>query len=83
MQLIKEYDGKRPESLNYFLNMLELSEDEFQKIVVSHVVSPHKFDRKKNIQTGLKLPDRDKWIKPENLNKDYTKKKLEEHGFKK
>ena len=58
-----------------------LSLDEFQKIVASHVVSPHKFDRKKNIQTGDKLPDRDKWIEPISLERNYTKDKLKEHGF--
>ena len=80
-KLIKEYDGKRPQSLDYFLNMLELTEEEFNQIVSSHVVSPHEYDRKKNIQTGDKLPDRDKWIEPISLERNYTKDKLKEHGF--
>ena len=62
--------------------MLEITEGEFNKIVSSHVVAPHKYQRGKNIQTGPRLHDRDKWIEQKKLDRSYVEKKLSEHGFK-
>ena len=39
-KLVDEHDGKRPESSDYFLEMLSLSEDEFKEIASSQIV-PH------------------------------------------
>jgi N-acetyl sugar amidotransferase len=39
-KLVREYDGKRPGSLDIFLNYLGISESDFMEIVASHVVSP-------------------------------------------
>ncbi len=41
LELVKEYDGKRPKSLDYLLKILKLNEDEFYNIVFEHVVKPH------------------------------------------
>ena len=38
---IDEYEGKRPPSLDIFLEYLGLSEDEFYEIASSHKISPH------------------------------------------
>ncbi len=39
--LVKEYDGKRPNSLEIFLKYVGLTEKEFMKIVQPHAVPPH------------------------------------------
>jgi N-acetyl sugar amidotransferase len=79
-KLVEEYDGKRPENLDYFLEMLSLTEEEFIDIASSHVVSPNENDFAQII-TGPRLPDRDKWDKSAPLSREYTEKKLKEHGF--
>lgn len=40
-QMAQEHDGKRPASLDIFLEILELTEDEFLEIAMKHQVSPH------------------------------------------
>ena len=79
-KLVEKFDGKRPENLDYFLEMLSLTEDEFNEIASSHVVSPNDNDFAQII-TGPKLPDRDKWDKHAPLDREYTEQKLKEHGF--
>jgi N-acetyl sugar amidotransferase len=79
-KLVDQYDGKRPENLDYFLEMLSLTEEEFIEIASSHVVTPNENDFTQII-TGPKLPDRDKWDKSAKLNRGYTEKKLKENGF--
>jgi len=61
-ELIKKYEGKRPASLDVFLEALNLTEEEFIQIAISHVISPHVFDSK-SIERGEKLPDQDLWDK--------------------
>jgi hypothetical protein len=80
LKLVDKYDGKRPESLPHFLEMLALSEDEFNRIAVSHTVPPHSSDFNK-IETGSKLPDRDKWDCSACIDRSYTEKKLKEHNL--
>jgi len=58
---IKKYEGKRPASLDLFLDILGVSEEEFMEIALSHVVAPHKFNPE--IIQGEKLPDQDLWDK--------------------
>ena len=46
--LIEEFEGKKPPSLEIFLEYLELDESEFNEIVSKTVVPPHKPDFSKN-----------------------------------
>lgn len=46
MRLIEEHDGKRPASLDLFLELLQISEDEFMDIAMQHCVAPYKHDPK-------------------------------------
>ena len=62
LKIIDEFEGKRPPSLDLFLDFIGLTEDEFTEIVESHVVSPHKHDPDA-IKPGLKLKDYDMWSK--------------------
>jgi len=41
---IDEFEGRRPPSLDYFLEYLDLTEDEFNAIVQKTVVAPHQPD---------------------------------------
>jgi len=62
LKIIDEFEGKRPPSLDLFLDFVGLTEDEFTEIVESHVVSPHKH-YPDSIQPGVKLDDYDMWSK--------------------
>ena len=59
-ELTAEYDGKRPASLDLFLKTLDISEEEFDEIAKSHMVSPYVHDFSKKT-TGKKLHDQDEW----------------------
>jgi len=78
--LIEEYDGKRPASLDYFLSTLSITESEFNAVAKSHRVYPSEVDPE-TLEKGKKLADQDLWDKSSNLDRSYTKKKLEDHGF--
>ncbi len=80
LKLVDEYDGKRPEGLSHFLEMIALTEEEFNRIATAHTVPPHSCDFD-NIETGSKLPDRDKWDCSACIDRSYTEKKLKEHNF--
>lgn len=41
--LTESYDGRRPDSLDDFLDILGLSEAEFERVAISHQVSPWEF----------------------------------------
>ena len=58
--LCEKYDGKRPASLDLFLKMLNITEDEFIETLVKNQVSKWGFDRSK-IQPGEALPDMKDW----------------------
>ncbi len=60
MKLVKEHEGKRPRTLDLFLKMIEMPEDEFMRIALSHSVSPYKHDPSKTV-LAKKLHDLDEW----------------------
>lgn len=60
LRLAKEYDGKRPASLDRFLEMLQLSEDEFYEILYTHTVHPWRFDRSK-VKLDKPIADMKMW----------------------
>lgn len=62
LKITEMYDGKRPASLGYFLEMLQITEDEFYDILCKHKVYPWEFDRTK-IEDGEPMVDMDKWDK--------------------
>lgn len=61
-KLITAYEGKRPPSLDLFLEYLEISEQEFNDIVTKTVVAPHAPDFV-NIRRGSKTKDFDQWYR--------------------
>ncbi len=62
MSLVERYEGVRPASLDVFLDILDLTEEEFMKIALQHQVDPWRFDQSKIVK-GEKLPDQDQWDK--------------------
>ena len=60
LNLIKNYEGKRPPSLDIFLEYIGLTEHEFMEVAISHEVSPHSHDVNK-ITNGKKLHDFNEW----------------------
>lgn len=60
MRLCEIYDGKRPASLDQFLSVLGITEDEFESIVLSNAVIDWGFDHDK-LQQGAALPDMPMW----------------------
>ena len=61
-QLIVDWEGKKPPSLELFLEYLEMTEEEFNGIVSKLAVPPFQPDFQ-YIQLGNKTPDFDKWYR--------------------
>ena len=57
---IRLYEGKKPPSLEIFLEFIGLKEDEFYEVLKNHEISPNKFDSG-NIDNGKKVHDFDTW----------------------
>lgn len=60
LKLAKEFDGKRPASLDQFLKIIGITESEFINILESNRVEDWGFDRDK-IEQGKPLPDMSMW----------------------
>lgn len=61
-KMVAEFEGKRPPSLDLFLNYLDLTEDEFNQIVLKTVVPP--FEPKfGEIEDAPKTHDFDSWYR--------------------
>ena len=66
LDLCKMYDGKKPKSLDLFLKIINISENEFYNIVQKHIVSPNEiWDKEilKNDKSKIIPSDFDEWIK--------------------
>jgi len=61
-ELAEKFDGNRPASLDYFLEILQINEDDFMEIITKHQVSPHIF-HPDSIKLAEMLPDMEKWDK--------------------
>ena len=62
VEMIDKYEGRRPPSLDIFLEFLGITEDEFRQIVASHTVSPWSYDQSK-MSKGEKVSDYDSWCR--------------------
>ena len=60
LELMRRYDGKRPASLDIFLDFVGLSEAEFEEIARQHVVSPNSW-KNEPLPAGEKTWDFDDW----------------------
>jgi N-acetyl sugar amidotransferase len=67
LEITKKYDGKRPASLDRFLGLLEITEDEWYNILSKHKVFPWEFDRTK-VDTGEHMRDMNEWDTTEGVH---------------
>ena len=68
VKMVDEYEGKRPPSLDLFLEYLGMTEAEFNDVVMKTVVPPFKPDFA-NIKTSEKTWDYDQWYRENNAKK--------------
>jgi N-acetyl sugar amidotransferase len=61
-KLIKDWEGKKPPSLEIFLEFLEMTEEEFNEIVAKLVVPPYEPDFH-DIKWGKRTADFDRWYR--------------------
>ena len=66
--MIDKFEGKRPPSLDLFLNFVGLTEAEFLQIAQSHVVSPH-VHQQELITDGVKMHDFEQWSQDGQMNR--------------
>ncbi len=65
IELTKLYDGKKPKSLELFLKLVNISEDDFYDIVFDHLVSPRQeWDKEKEKRNTSNFTPKDfnEWI---------------------
>ena len=72
LELVGEYEGRKPPSLQIFLEYLGLSEEEFNAIVAKTVVPPFKPDF--NAPYAPKTHDFDKWYRESPQNQGIERK---------
>jgi N-acetyl sugar amidotransferase len=76
MKLVDQYEGKKPPSLEIFLELVGLTEEEFNEIAESHAVSPWKI-KAVEMEIGEKLPDFKNWSRDGKMNKEEAKKQID------
>lgn len=76
MDMITKYEGKKPASLEIFLEMVGLTEKEFFEIAKSHTVSPWKLNVFEQ-EAGDKLPDFEKWTREGKMDRAEAEKQLQ------
>ena len=65
--MIRQFEGRRPPSLDLFLEYVGLTEEEFYAVATGHQVSPWQFDRSA-IREGEATPDFNQWLRGDGLN---------------
>ncbi len=76
LDLINQFEGKKPPSLEIFLELVGLTEDEFFEIAKSHTVSPWKLNVFEQ-EIGEKLPDFSKWSREGRAQRDKAMEQIE------
>jgi len=62
LEMIEQHEGKRPPSLDLFLQFVGLTEEQFMEIALAHGVSPYKHDPTQ-VVPGRKTQDYCQWFK--------------------
>ena len=65
--MIRKFEGRRPPSLDLFLDYVGLTEEDFYVIAMSHQVSPWQFDPSE-IRQGDITPDFKSWLQGDGLD---------------
>jgi N-acetyl sugar amidotransferase len=72
---IDSYEGKRPPSLDLFLDFVGITEDEFYDVATSHSISPWQFN-KADLKHGTKTHDFDKWSRAGKMSREEAESQL-------
>jgi N-acetyl sugar amidotransferase len=75
LDMISKYEGKKPPSLEIFLEMVGLNEAEFFEIAQSHSVSPWKLNVFEQ-ESGQKLPDFNSWTREGKMKREEAEEQL-------
>lgn len=59
-QMVQDFEGRRPPSLDLFLDFVGLDEAQFMEIAMSHQVSPYVHDPAQT-RPGQRMADHDRW----------------------
>jgi N-acetyl sugar amidotransferase len=73
--LIEEYEGKRPPSLDIFLDFIGMNVAEFMEVAMSHQVSPYVHDPEAT-KPGLKTHDFDQWSRQGAMSREASQEIL-------
>jgi hypothetical protein len=76
LDMLSKYEGKKPASLEIFLEMVGLTEQEFFDIASSHTVSPWRLNIFEQ-ESGTKLPDFESWTRDGKMKREDAEKQLE------
>jgi N-acetyl sugar amidotransferase len=76
LEMISKYEGKKPPSLEIFLEMVGLTEYEFFEIAQTHTVSPWKLNVFEQ-EAGVKLPDFDQWTRSGKMDRKQAELQIE------
>ncbi len=76
LDLIHRYEGKKPPSLQIFLDYIGLTEEEFMEVAISHMVSPYRHDVE-SVTPGKKTHDFDEWPRHGSMPREEAIKQLE------
>ena len=58
--LVDKHHAKKPKSLEYFLKIMDITEEQFMEIALKHQISPWKYNDT-IVTEGKKLHDQDQW----------------------
>lgn len=75
VELIRQYEGKRPPSLDVFLQYIGLTEEEFMEVAMSHGISPYVHEPEK-VRPGKIVHDYHTWPRYEALPREEALKQL-------
>lgn len=83
MELVQTYEGKRPPSLEIFLDYIGLTEEEFMEVSLSHGISPYVHDPARE-RPGKKIHDFEEWPRYEAIPRPEAERLLNRwrHGRK-
>src|SRR5438477_469111 len=74
-RLVREYEGRRPPSLDLFLEFVGLTEQEFLDIAIGHQVSPYIHDPSATLP-GEKTPDFARWSREGRMDRSEAEVQL-------
>jgi len=75
-KLVEEYEGKRPPSLDLFLDYIGMSEEEFLDVAMSHQVSPYEHHPEQT-QPGARTHDYDEWMRQGAMEREVSEEMIE------